>query len=167
MQPDDMPGVMAIQQSAYPVELIENRETLQAKLQLSPASCWLAEQAGKPVAYLFAHPWPDTLPPDLNRPLIEIPHSCTALFIHDLALHPSARRQGLGQAMVNHALDWAHHQRFKTAKLIAVEGAHTFWASYGFGPRNDKNPALRKKLAAYGAGADYLEMLLDPKESRT
>lgn len=160
MRPDDISDILAIQQSAYPAELIECHEVLLAKLMLSPESCWFAEHAGQAMGYVFSHPWPDSAPPELDQSLRVLPERCSALFIHDLALHPTVRGLGLGQALAHYALAWARQHRFTKVTLIAVSGAHAFWKKHGFASRPNPSFELSKKLAAYGASADYLEMQL-------
>lgn len=167
MQQTDISGVLSIQQSAYPATLIESSDTFLAKLNLSPESCWLAEGAGTPLAYLFAHPWQDGHPPKLDHPLNTLPQYCSTFYLHDLALEPHARGAGIGKHLVNHALRWAREQDLKQAALVAIEGAQPFWEKLGFYPKQIVSKELLEKLADYGSGAEYLEKSLIPIENKT
>ena len=156
----DLPGILDIQARAYPAELIESSATLQAKLQLAPDSCWYVENEGTPKAYLFAHPWQEELPPELDQALTRLPENCPAFYLHDLALRPEARGTGLGDALVRTALNHARTRGHRLAALVAIATARNFWHRHGFVARAGNSASLQEKLAAYGAGADYLEARL-------
>lgn len=160
MHETDLPGILAIQAAAYPPELIESSTALHAKLQLAPESCWYVESNGMPQAYLFAHPWLDGLPPALDQPLACLPESCPIFYLHDLALRPEARGNGLGEALVCTALKHARARGHRSAALVAIATARSFWHRQGFVARAEPSAQLQEKLAAYGAGAHYLEASL-------
>jgi hypothetical protein len=50
----------------------------------------------------------------------------------------------------------ARQQAFTTSELIAVEGAHTYWAALGWQAWPDPSPVLAAKVAGYGEAAVYM-----------
>src|SRR5471030_1536902 len=116
----DTSSIQFIQSACYPLQLLESSEALLAKQALSPHSCWLAENKHGPLGYLFAHPWHDNTLLILNRPLDNLPDQANTFFLHDLAIHPHARNQGLAQALIQQAMQWAREENFCKAMLVAV-----------------------------------------------
>lgn len=155
LQHHDCQSVLAIQSACYPDHLIESSEALLAKCKLSPESCWLAEHEGAALGYLFSHPWHDKSPPALDSPLTALPAEADTFFLHDLAIHPLARGQGIAQALLQQAMIWAKKQNLHKAMLVAVQNSQAFWQRHGF-DQQPVSPELQVKLAGYGAGATCL-----------
>jgi GNAT superfamily N-acetyltransferase len=125
-----------IQRTAFSAEAVEDIATIQRLGELSPETCFLA-LAAEPVGYLIAHPWiEDDLPP-LNTMLAEIPRDAGTFFIHDLALHPSARGQGVAQALLTSAFAKARALGLLSASLLSIQGSSGFWRKAGFVERPD------------------------------
>lgn len=156
IQVDDAAAIQFIQSACYPAHLLESTQTLLAKCALSPQSCWLAESRQGPVGYLFTHPWQDSEPPALNQVLEQLPDPADTFFLHDLAIHPSARKQGLAQALIRQAMAWARKQRLCKAMLVAVQGSQAFWQQQGFNRPQLPGHALQEKLGHYGPDATCL-----------
>lgn len=103
MAPSDLPAVLAIQQVCYPPSMNESEETILERLACAPTFAWVAIRGGQPAAYLM------TYPSKLGKitPLggcFEIPDEPDCLYFHDLAVRPCASGNGLGAALVRHAL---------------------------------------------------------------
>lgn len=156
IQARDAAAIQHIQAACYPAELQESIEALQAKSQLSPASCWIAMQQHSAIGYLFSHPWQGQLPPALDHVLTSLPDRADALFLHDLAILPQARGLGVAQALLEQANRWARSNGLRTASLVAVRNSHAFWKKKGFGPPATSMPQLQAKLQAYGPDAHCL-----------
>jgi GNAT superfamily N-acetyltransferase len=113
-----------------------------------------ADELGALHGYLIGHPWHDHAPPPLNSLLGAIPAAAGTYYLHDLALMPSARRNGHALAAVAQAIDQARRAGFTTMSLVAVNGSARYWERHGFAGVND--PALASKLASYGGDAVFM-----------
>ncbi len=152
----DAASIQSIQTACYPPELRESSQSLLAKSALSPQSCWLAENDHGAQGYLFTHPWHDDAPPALNHPLDGLPNHANIFFLHDLAIHPASRGQGIAQALIRRALAWAQAENFRQSMLVAVQDSQAFWQRHGFSPRAVASSALQEKLKDYGPDASCL-----------
>lgn len=141
IQTEDWQEVDRIQRSAFSADAVEDIATIQRLGELSPETCFLAVR-GEPLGYLIAHPWAaDDLPP-LNTMLAAIPESSATFFIHDLALHPAARGQGVAQALLGAAFAKARSLGLRDASLLSIQGSSGFWRKAGFVER----PELADKV---------------------
>lgn len=156
MRMTDLPAVLEIQAACYAGQLPESAVSLGAKCAASPATCFVAEAAGTPAAYLIALPWVFASPPALNAAECELPALPDCLYLHDLAVAPGARKLGAGAALV--AVFFAQLERLalRRASLIAVQDSAPYWRRHGFGPVVPAEP-LSARLASYGAGIVYME----------
>lgn len=93
----DWPAIMDIQTASYPSIEPESLTVMQNKAELGPQTSFVAEHNGKIIGYCLAHPWLFGTPPALAQQLSPCPQPDT-LYLHDMALAPLARGQGLGQA---------------------------------------------------------------------
>lgn len=166
MQPADLAEVLRIQAACFTELQPESEASLAAKLRAAPAHCWVAlAAAASPTgaqgcglaAYLFALPWRAESPPALDASDCVLPERPDCLYLHDLSVDPQARGRGLAQALVQCFLDGLAASGLDRACLIAVQNSASFWGRWGFGPAA-QTPALRVKLASYGAEAAYLEL---------
>ena len=87
--------------------------------------------------------------------LCRIKGSGETLFIHDLAIAPVGRGQGIGRKLIACAFDLAKGDGLMSAELVAVEGAANFWRGMGFA---ELQPTLEiaAKLAGYGREARWM-----------
>ncbi|KAF0190045.1 MAG: GCN5-like [Desulfobulbaceae bacterium] len=108
------------------------------------------------VGYLISLPWIIAAPPMLNAPDCEIPAIPDCLYLHDLAIAPTARKTGAGQALVNKFFSRLQELNFHRAMLIAVQASANYWRRRGFHSVNTTD-SLREKLSSYGEGVDYME----------
>jgi len=150
----DLPAALAIQSAAYPAPLIEDEAAFASRLALPDACCLAAVRNGALVAYLLAHGWPSQAPPPVGAVLTP-PGLSEVLFIHDLAVSPAARGSGVGGRLMERAFAWAAERGFRSAELIAVEGAAPYWRSLGFA-EGAIPEELAAKVAAYGAQARWM-----------
>lgn len=80
---------------------------------------------------------------DLGLLTLELTHSAPRLcpngqpFIGATVTHPSARGRGIAGALVDAALDWAHHRGFTSVSVDFMPAnplARPFWLAAGFRP---------------------------------
>jgi len=159
MRRQDMDIICRIAALCYP-DLPESAAVLAEKQALSPQSCFAlaaADNSGEIGGYLLAHPWRRGHIPQLNRLLQALPPKPDCLYLHDLALAPSARGRGLAQAGAAKLTQQAEALGFRHIALTSVHNSAAFWQRLGFAPC----PLPRQKdggspLAHYGAGAVYM-----------
>jgi GNAT superfamily N-acetyltransferase len=90
-----------------------------------PGYCWrIVEVNGRPVGFGLIY-----LMTPRTQPL--------GAFVHWAYLDPAVRREGLGQLLLDHLLDWARRQGANRVELQFIEGnelARRFWMKVGFQP---------------------------------
>lgn len=149
----DLAAVLAVAAVVHP-DFPEDVSVFAERLRLWPAGCFVlaaADDTSPLAGYVVSHPWRAGPPPALNRLLGALPDRADTYYLHDLALLPSARKNGTGAAMVDRLARDAHVRGFATLSLVAVGDSAGFWMRQGFRVVDD--PALAEKLASYGASA--------------
>jgi GNAT superfamily N-acetyltransferase len=154
MGPGDLVAVYALQDLTYPPALRDGPAAFESRLALSPDFNLVAEIDGTLAGYLVSHPWLSAAPAASD--VVVLPTAAECWFIHDLSVAPHARRAGTGRRLVEAGLALARQQAFTTSELIAVEGAHTYWAALGWQAWPDPSPVLAAKVAGYGEAAVYM-----------
>lgn len=158
MGPGDAEAVLALQRLAYPPSHHESWDVLGRKLELWPAGCWVLEEDGQLLAYLFSHPGRQDSPPLLHAAL-SLPAAPDAYALHDLALHPQAQGRGLGRQMFALALRQAASAGLPALSLVAVQGSAGFWSRLGFETVMPPPP----QLASYGGKAVFMRRPAAPE----
>lgn len=156
MQPDDLSQVMTIQKQCYVSLGAESLACYQAKLAASANTCFVAEKANKVIAYLIALPWDSTVPPAFNELDCQLPAQPNCLYLHDLAVSPDARKEKVGQILVEQFFSLANTLQLHKMCLIAVDGAHTYWQRFGF-EQQTRNAYGAIKLTGYGEQAQFMQ----------
>ncbi|MBH9551911.1 GNAT family N-acetyltransferase [Inhella gelatinilytica] len=150
LTPADAEAVLALQQRVYPPTHWERWAVLGAKQALYPAGCWAAVDAqDRLLAYLFSHPWRRGTAPALHGELTQLPSHPDCYALHDLALAPEARGQGLARRLVDGARAHAQGLGLTTLTLVAVQNSAGFWQRMGFEPCGVQDASL----LSYGANA--------------
>ncbi len=148
-------SVERLQAQAYPAPLVEPIDTHTARLKLAPSCCFIARDVsgGAIVGYIIAHPWDAHTSPGLGVTLTALPERPEALHIHDLALELAYGGRGIGPMLIDAALMAGRALGLEVATLVAVAGAHTFWARHGFEEvgRASYDPQSRLMRRALGA----------------
>jgi len=151
MRAADEPAVLALQRQAYPPTHHESWQVLGAKLALYPRGCWVIEDEGGLLGYLFSHPGRQEAPPLLHAEL-SLPAQADAYALHDLALQPEARGRGLARRLFEQAEREAARSGLAVMSLVAVQGSAPFWARFGFAAVLPAPP----QLAGYGDSAVFM-----------
>jgi predicted N-acetyltransferase YhbS len=151
----DIPAVLEIQAVCYTEVTPESNEPLHAKLSASQSTCFIASLEDDIVGYLISLPWEFSNPPALNAETCRLPLSPNCLYLHDLAVTPSARKFGAGRALVKTFLTQLRDLGLGRASLVAVQGSAPYWERYGFRVVPPSAP-LKAKLASYGKDVEYM-----------
>lgn len=154
---DDLDAVTAIARVAFP-DHYEERACFANRLGLYPGGCDVLAADARTIGYLIAYPWTIGGAPPLNVVLDAIPADAECLFLHDLALLPEARGQGLTRSVIERLVAKARAGGWPTIALVAVNDAVDFWRVHGFSVQ--ASPALAAKLAGYGPDARYMTRML-------
>lgn len=151
MQVDDLGGVVAVAASAFP-DHFEARVCFEERFALFPQGCFVLATKDVVTGYLIAYPLPIGTIPPLNTLLGSLPQSCSAVYLHDLALHPAARGQGFAGPIVESLVATARSWGTQKVHLVAVNNSVPFWRTLGFEPAVGDVP----DLGSYSAASDYM-----------
>lgn len=145
----DLPEIDRIARIIHP-DLPERIETVAEKARLSPSTCLVVCDGTNIRGYAIAYPWRMNDMPPLDTMIDAIPGDASALYIHDVALLPSVRGQGLVQALLNILGEAGRELALARFTLAAVYGSEEAWFRYGFrrAPMGEK---LKAQSAGYGA----------------
>ncbi|WP_028773248.1 GNAT family N-acetyltransferase [Shewanella waksmanii] len=146
----DWPAIMDIQAASYPSIEPESLTVMQNKAELGPQTSFVAEHHGKIIGYCLAHPWLFGTPPALAQQLSPCSQPDT-LYLHDMALAPLARGQGLGQAFFHQLLQQCQQLQLGSISLVAIAGASSYWSTMGC-----EICPIDKDLSSYTTDACYM-----------
>jgi len=152
----DLPVVLEIQALCHTDMAHESLESFHAKLTASQSTCLIACINGETVGYLISLPWEFSSPPVLNAEKCRLPSSPDCLYLHDLAVKPSARKYGAGRELVKAFLAQLSALSLGRASLIAVQHSAPYWERYGFQAVPLAEP-LKARLSTYGKCVEYME----------
>ena len=145
--------ILAIQAKVYHEVDLETLDVLKSKQTASPETCFVCvSEQNEALGYLLAHPWVDSEPPKLFVPLLDTVNSET-LYLHDMAVNPYSKGQGIGRTMMVKLIEVAKAKGFKRINLVAVQGANSFWSLQGFREIAEANIS-----STYGENAVFMEM---------
>lgn len=142
-------------------DLPEHIDTFAEKIALSPTTCFVACDGKNVRGYAIAYPWLANDIPKLNTLLGTLPADASVLFIHDVALLPSARGRGLLGELADLFKVAGRKFGFREMTLAAVYGSEEAWFRYGFhrAPMNEK---LTEQIEGYGT-AVFMISPFDPQ----
>ena len=153
MRPADVDAVVEIARGSFP-DHPEDRACFENRLALYPRGCFVLAGEDAVQGYLIAYPWRADAAPALNSLIEGLPTAAAVLYLHDLALQPSARGAGATGAIVERLAAQASEDGWPSVALVAVNDAAGFWARHGFETRDP--PGMADKLVSYGADARYM-----------
>lgn len=131
MQADDLPAVVAIADAVHG-EFTEPLAVYAERLALYPDGCRVFEVEGAVAGLLVTHPWHDGPVPKIGALLGALPAGADVYYFHDIALLPAARGTGAGAAATAFVLAQATAAGCREIRLVAVNGADSYWAAQGF-----------------------------------
>ena len=155
MTQDDVPAVLVIQAECYLPAVIEDESSIRARLDASPDSAWLAEDAAGVCAYLVAY-----------RSIVgkvtpiggafDVAADPAALYLHDLAVARRAKGSGVGRALVGLACDQARAEGLTHSSLVSIQASREFWKKYGYVVIDDLEPLQLANLDTYDGQGHYM-----------
>jgi ribosomal protein S18 acetylase RimI-like enzyme len=157
MRAADLDAVEAIAAIVHP-RFPEDRAVFAERLSLYPDGAGLLVVEGTPAGYVLAHPWRARSFPPLDSLLDALPENAESLYIHDLALLPTARGLKAGVFVVLTLLARAKAAGFARTSLVAVNGSVPFWSQLGFRVVDDAS--LVPRLSHYEPDARFMEQVL-------
>ena len=151
MRPADLAAVEALGNAIH-LDHPEDAAVFAERLRLCPDGCHALDGPAGLAGYVISHSWHADRPPPLNTLLGALPVAPDTWYIHDLALHASARGSGAAPAIVAHLAAQARAVDLARMELIAVGRSPGFWTRQGFRPAASPGG----KLASYGSGAAFM-----------
>lgn len=146
MRVDDLPAVVSIADAVHG-EFTEPQAVYAERLALYPKGCRVFEVDGAVVGLLVTHPWYEGAVPKIGARLGALPEAADIYYFHDIALLPAARGTGAGAAATAFVLAQAKAVGCREVRLVAVNGADSYWAAQGF------DYATSDAEGPYGAGS--------------
>ena len=155
----DVDAVLQIQAQCYGPDFVEPREVFARRLQMAGQCSWAAVHEGEVLAYLAAY-WshPGMVTP-LNGEFADYADA-NVLYLHDMAVSPTAAGQGLAKRMVDAATAMARQRGVMRTALVSVQGSQAYWERQGYAVEIVKNAMQRQHLATYGPDALYMVGLI-------
>lgn len=159
MQATDVAAIMHLQTFCYAPNLWETEQTVRQRLDLAPNECWVAEDAQGLCAYLFGYRSRLGCVTALDAVFTPVANG-DCYYLHDLAVLPRMKGQGVGQALVNQALTCAQQQGIRSSALVSVQDSAAFWGRLGYRPMPVNDPEHADNLASYQTQAIYMSKAL-------
>ena len=155
----DVDAVLQIQTQCYGAGFVEPRDVFARRLQVAGQCSWAAVQGDEVLAYLAAY-WsrPGAVTP-LNGEFADYADA-SVLYLHDMAVSPTAAGQGLARRMVDAAKTMARQRGVMRTALVSVQGSQAYWERQGYAVEIVKNAMHRQHLATYGPDALYMVGLI-------
>jgi len=158
----DIAEVQRISDLIHP-DYPERDDVVTEKLMLAPFSHFIAEDSeGVVRGYAVAYPWIANDMPQLDVFIRKLPDKPEVLYIHDVALLPSARGGPLVSDLLKRLSQVARSQNLSGFTLAAMYGSEAAWFRHGFW-RVEARDKLVDQLAPYGP-AVFMSRPLDPEK---
>jgi predicted N-acetyltransferase YhbS len=160
----DVPAVLALQSQCYGPEFLESAQAFEAKLSATRGlhCSYLACEGDEALGYVVSLPVQAHSLPALDALQWTPPVQPDMLYLHDLAVAPAGRAKRLGHKLVQQVLQRAQDMGLTRVGLVAVQASQDFWRRHGFAETQPQTPALREKLASFGAQARFMERAVVP-----
>lgn len=152
-RPSDLSTINRIADSIH-TGLPERPEILAEKTKLFPEGCMLFDDDGIAVGYGISHPWILDNIPALDSFLRNLPSCPNCIYVHDVAVLPSAHGHNAAGAYLKLVAEIARKNKIHYLALVSVYNSDLLWASHGF--RTVSNEKLNSKLRSCGNTAKYM-----------
>ena len=159
MQSADLRAVVRLQDHCYAEWFYEAPQVVSQRLMLYPQSCWVAVYQDKIWGYLFSYPSKLSHINPLGAEFGQY-EQANCLYLHDLAVSPDARGQGVATALLQTAQAYARTLELSYLTLVAVQNSAAFWQQQHFTLEPALPLSAQQALATYGDKAVYLARAL-------
>ena len=112
---------MHVQKCSYEDSLLEEPSTFARKMELFPEGCVGLFDGTNLAAYAFAHPWTLEKVVPLDNASYTLPKEADCFYVHDVAVNPDYRKQGLASALFSHVKEIAQEHEFEHMALVSVQ----------------------------------------------
>jgi GNAT superfamily N-acetyltransferase len=150
----DIKGVLQVADEVHP-DLPESEDVCIERMNLFPEGCLVFVQNDQIGGYAISHPILHCQPPELDSLLGDIAADADQFYIHDLAILPRFRSQGLAAKCIDKLLTLAVAKGYTTTCLVSVYGTPSFWGRFGF-LAEPVDEILSRKLRNYGPDATFM-----------
>lgn len=152
---EDLAQVMQIQAACYPVQYLEAEHVFAERIKNCTTSSWLALDGRQALGYLFSYP------SQLGKicrlgSVFAAQAQANCLYLHDMAVLPTAHGRGIARALHQHAQAYARQRHYAHSALVAVLDAASFWQKLGYRGDYSLNQEQQENLLSYGELACYL-----------
>lgn len=153
--PTDATAVLDVQRQCYGEPFLEPHALYQRRLQTAGHCCLGVHAQGQLIGYLAAY-WsrPGYITP-LHGDFIDH-RDPSVLYVHDMAILPAAKGQGLASMLLAFARRQAVQRHIRHTALIAVQGSQVYWQRQGYRAEVVQQPQQQANLLSYGADAIYM-----------
>ena len=132
LTPGDISELHRVEAETYIPALHESDDAFLRLMELFPEGAFGCFDAAGLCGYAFAAPSRagDTLP--LRSAIASLPDGADTFYIHDVAVAPRCRGQGIARQLVERLLHLARARGFTRSELVSVQGSARFWMKFGF-----------------------------------
>ena len=160
LERNDIEKILTVQRVCYPNMLLEEGAALNSKLVIGQEFSVgvyknkVEDEQAEMIAYIISFPWVARKKVAFNTESnLNTGEVADELYIHDLAVAPSERRNGIGEWLVREVIKKAKMSQLRNIRLISVNSSELFWASLGFSAEDGD-------VEGYGEGARYMGLKL-------
>ena len=149
----DIDQVDKIAKQIHPT-LPERPEVFAEKRRLFPRGCDKLMFDGHMAGYGISHAWELFSIPPLNDFLRVLPERPDCIYIHDVAVLPTARGRNAAGQFVSQISAVARAMQIPHLACVSVYGTDVLWSRFGF--RVVTSEKTTPKLVSYGESAKYM-----------
>ena len=148
-----------VQTRAFAEDLRESPEVFSDRMERFGEYFRVAFMGERMVGYMISFPWKLGDTPVNNQKFPAVLPEPDCFYIHDIALLPEARGQGISRAMLDEAYQTALQLGFDAVSLVAVGQSGSFWDKVGFVPYTQVGSRKLERIRdIYGPGARLMAL---------
>lgn len=145
----------------YPPELWESNESFRRRLKQFPEGCWACvNQKDEAIGYMFSHPWLKDRVVPINCIDFVLPEKPDCFYIHDIAVLPQYRKNGIASVFLEKAKELSRKCGFSEIRGVSVLDSYdNIWQRKGF-------RVLEEIEYVKGIKGKVIELRLDKTEEK-
>lgn len=159
MTPAHIAEVVDVQAMAFTEDLRESREVFANRFERFGEHFRIAVINGQIVGYMICFPWKLGDTPVNNAVFPEELPEPDCFYIHDIAILPEARGEGISRALLEDAYKTADRLGYDAISLVAVGQSGSYWDRAGFVTYTRVDAAKLDRISdIYGPGARLMAL---------